>query len=61
MTGNPRRVRDSAAEIYNLIQEWNKNLVSGANVLSSLSGMKLAKMYVYVEMVIIYYILDNKQ
>lgn len=43
LTGNPRKVRDSAAEIHNLIQEWNKNLVSGASVLSSLSGMKLAK------------------
>ena len=46
LTGNPRKVRDSAAEIHHLIQEWNKNLISGSNVLSNLSGLKLAKMYV---------------
>lgn len=43
LTGNPRKVRDTAAEIHNLIQDWNRNLVSGASILSNLSGVKLSK------------------
>lgn len=41
LTGNARRVRDLAADLYNLIQEWNTQHLLGVQILNTLTSMKL--------------------
>lgn len=40
LTGNPRKVRDSAADIYNLIQEWNNHIIAGSEILLKINSLK---------------------
>ncbi|PNF17813.1 hypothetical protein B7P43_G05806 [Cryptotermes secundus] len=41
LTGNARRVRDLAADLYNLIQEWNAQHLLGVQILNIITSMKL--------------------
>jgi hypothetical protein len=41
LTGNARRVRDMAADVYNLIQEWNIQHLLGVQMLNTIMSMKL--------------------
>ncbi|KAL1138412.1 hypothetical protein AAG570_008476, partial [Ranatra chinensis] len=41
LTGTPRKVRDLTADLFNGIQEWNKQQLLGMEVLSNISHIKL--------------------
>uniref|UniRef100_A0A1B6GKZ2 Cyclin-dependent kinase 2-interacting protein n=1 Tax=Cuerna arida TaxID=1464854 RepID=A0A1B6GKZ2_9HEMI len=40
LTGNPRKIRDSAADLYNLIQEWNNYHIKGSEILTKIHLLK---------------------
>jgi hypothetical protein len=46
LTGNARRVRDAAADLYNLIQEWNTQHLLGIQILNTVMSMKLSVLLV---------------
>jgi len=41
LTGIPRKVKDSCADWYNLIQQWNGLLIDGSSVITKLNNIKL--------------------
>jgi hypothetical protein len=41
LTGTPRRVRDLAADLFNLIQKWNTQHLHGVQILNTIMSMKL--------------------
>jgi len=41
LTGNARRVRDLAADLFNLIQNWNMQHLHGVQILNTIMSMKL--------------------
>lgn len=41
LTGNARRVRDLAADLFSLIQRWNTQHLLGVQLLNSIMSMKL--------------------
>ncbi|KAJ9575158.1 hypothetical protein L9F63_025891 [Diploptera punctata] len=40
LTGNVRRIRDLAAELYNLIQDWNTHHILGTQILNNIMEIK---------------------
>uniref|UniRef100_A0A1B6KTW0 Uncharacterized protein n=1 Tax=Graphocephala atropunctata TaxID=36148 RepID=A0A1B6KTW0_9HEMI len=44
LTGNPRKIRDSAADFYNLIQEWNSYHIKGSEILMKIHLLKSRSM-----------------
>lgn len=44
LTGNPRKIRDLAADFYNLIQKWNSCHIKGVEILSKISSLKMTAM-----------------
>ena len=46
LTGTPRKIRDSAADLYNYIQTWNGHHIQGVAILSQIMEFKLDNPYV---------------
>ncbi|XP_054261550.1 cyclin-dependent kinase 2-interacting protein isoform X2 [Macrosteles quadrilineatus] len=40
LTGNPRKIRDSAADLFNQIQEWNNLCINGSTILFKINAAK---------------------
>ncbi|XP_073980902.1 uncharacterized protein isoform X3 [Rhodnius prolixus] len=41
LTGIPRIVHDSSADLYNCIQEWNGNHITGVSVINEICNLKI--------------------
>ncbi|XP_071441318.1 cyclin-dependent kinase 2-interacting protein-like [Hetaerina americana] len=44
ITGNPRKVRDTVADLYNLVQKWNSSHLAGAEILAKIHCLKMSTM-----------------
>lgn len=45
MTGNPRILKDLAADVYNFIQKWNNVHLHGMSLLKSITELKVDSSY----------------
>lgn len=46
LTGSTRLIKDHVADISNLIQQWNSELLSGMNIISEIRNLIFIKMFV---------------
>ncbi|XP_075216520.1 cyclin-dependent kinase 2-interacting protein-like [Lycorma delicatula] len=42
LTGNPRRIRDNAAELFNLIEDWNTHQLEGVSCITDIINLKFS-------------------
>ena len=46
LTGSLRKVKDSVADIHNLVLKWNNHNIEGLTVIEEIANIKLESVYV---------------
>lgn len=44
LRGIPRKIRDSAADLFNAVQQWNKLHIEGMDIIQQIKNKKLDQM-----------------